>query len=242
MSCHEYEWQIGDYVDGALAPAASARLEAHLAACPRCRVTADDLEALRLMAQTLEPLPPPADVWARVSAASAGTGAPRSFAGWIGRWQSVAAAVVLSLMASGLWWIGGRLADTPRQPAAEVAAVERPAVMLPTSGLLDPARQDAELRYASAIASLEEVAAADRGTLDPVTADVLQAGMTVIDTAIADSRAALTTHPGNEVAQESLFEALRRKVLLLQRMIALINEVRKGNQDGAARIVSELTP
>ena len=44
----------------------------------------------------------------------------------------------------------------------------------------------------------------------------------------------------NELAQESLFEALRSKLALLQDMVALINEMRKGNQEGAARIVSEL--
>ena len=46
--------------------------------------------------------------------------------------------------------------------------------------------------------------------------------------------------PENDVAQQSLFEALRNKVALLQDTIALINEMRKGNQEGAARIVSGL--
>jgi len=43
-----------------------------------------------------------------------------------------------------------------------------------------------------------------------------------------------------EVAQESLFGALRSKVALLQETLTLINEMRKGNQEGAARIVSGL--
>ncbi len=38
------------------------------------------------------------------------------------------------------------------------------------------------------------------------------------------------------MAQESLFDAFRRKVSLLQDTIALMNEMRKGNQAGAARI------
>ena len=46
--------------------------------------------------------------------------------------------------------------------------------------------------------------------------------------------------PENDVAQQSLFEALRSKIALLQDTIALINEMRKGNQEGAARIVSGL--
>jgi hypothetical protein len=242
MSCHEYQQEIGDYVDGALPPAAGARLEAHLTACPRCRAAAEDLEALRLMAQTLEPLTPPARTWARIAEATTGGAAHGGSAGWPGHWHAAAAAAMLVLMTGGLWWVGARLAATAPPRSADAAVGERPGAPLPTSGLLDPARQDAEIRYASAIASLEQVAAAEGGALDPVTADVLQAGMGVIDSAIAESRAALTTNPGSEIAQESLFEALRGKVLLLQRTIALINEVRKGNPDGAARIVSELTP
>jgi hypothetical protein len=62
----------------------------------------------------------------------------------------------------------------------------------------------------------------------------------VIDEAITESRAALHTEPQSESAQESLFAALRRKVALLQEMLALINEMRKGNQEGAARILSEI--
>ena len=72
------------------------------------------------------------------------------------------------------------------------------------------------------------------------TADVLQANLTVLDGAIGESRDALQKEPENDVAQESLFEALRNKIALLQDIIALINEMRKGNQEGAARIVSGL--
>ena len=87
---------------------------------------------------------------------------------------------------------------------------------------------------------LEQATSADRSALDPETADALDAGLTVIDEAIGESRAALQTQPESELAQVSLFEALRRKVSLLQDMLALINEMRQGNQDGAARIMSEL--
>ena len=47
---------------------------------------------------------------------------------------------------------------------------------------------------------------------------------------------ALRTQPENTMAQESLFDAFRRKVALLQDTIALMNEMRKGNQAGAARL------
>jgi hypothetical protein len=68
----------------------------------------------------------------------------------------------------------------------------------------------------------------------------MQKNLEVIDVAIGESRAALQTQPTNEVAQESLFQALRNIVSLLQDTVLLINEMRKGNQEGAARVVSGL--
>jgi hypothetical protein len=51
---------------------------------------------------------------------------------------------------------------------------------------------------------------------------------------------ALRAHPENRLAQESLFEAFRRKIALLQDTIALMNEMRKGDQAGAARVVESV--
>ena len=73
-----------------------------------------------------------------------------------------------------------------------------------------------------------------------IAEDILKANLTVLDGAIGESREALKQEPENDVAQQSLFEALSNKVALLQDTIALINEMRKGNQEGAARIVSGL--
>ena len=62
----------------------------------------------------------------------------------------------------------------------------------------------------------------------------------VIDQAIGESRAALKTQPNSEPAQQSLFENFKSKIALLQDTVALVNEMRKGNEVGAARIVSGL--
>jgi hypothetical protein len=48
--------------------------------------------------------------------------------------------------------------------------------------------------------------------------------------------------PDSEPAQQSLLESFKTKVALLQDTVALINEMRKGNEAGAARIVSGLKP
>ena len=102
----------------------------------------------------------------------------------------------------------------------------------------------AEQHYQNAIAKLEQAArldqaAAGRGdtALDAQTAAMLQKNLQVIDQAIAESRAALRSEPLSASARDSLFDALKQKVALLQDTIALMNEMRKGNSAGAAQIL-----
>ncbi len=98
----------------------------------------------------------------------------------------------------------------------------------------------AEQHYEKAIAGLEQIANAEQSSLDPQVAAVLQKNLGIIDQAIRDSRVALQSQPTNQVAQASLFEAFRRKVALLQDTITLINEMRKGDQAGAAKALQNL--
>ena len=100
----------------------------------------------------------------------------------------------------------------------------------------------AEEHYTKAISGLEQITKTEQGALDPGTAATLQKNLAVIDQAIGESRAALKTQPASEPAQESLVENFKAKIGLLQDTVALINEMRKGNEAGAARIVSGLKP
>ena len=138
------------------------------------------------------------------------------------------------LLATGLWWMGTRLSTVTTADAPAAAAT--PSVPL----LADASHEATEQQYTQAIATLEKITSVERAVLDPDTADVLETGILLIDDAIAESRAALDTNPDSEVAQETLFQGLHRKVALLQQTLSLINEMRKGNEDGAARIISEL--
>ncbi len=143
-----------------------------------------------------------------------------------------------------------RLRPESRQAAAP-ARRSAPAPAPASTGAVHPSDADlvqsveselqlAEQHYEKAIAGLEQMAKAGEGTLDPQLAATLRRNLTVIDQAIEDSRVALQSQPTNEMAQESLFEAFRRKVGLLQDTVALINEMRKGNQAEAAKIIGNM--
>ena len=62
----------------------------------------------------------------------------------------------------------------------------------------------------------------------------------MIDQAIGESRSALRSQPSSTNAQDSLFEAMRNKVALLQQTVELINEVRKGNSVEAGRLMQDM--
>ena len=234
MSCQEYEAQIGDYVDDAMSDAERSSFESHLATCAQCQAIVADFQAIRSVSLSLEPRLPSPQVWRKIEAAIEAE--PTSLFGFGNYWWRVFAPVAaMAVLVASLTWTAVQLAPAPSQRVA--GAVQSPSSE-PTTIL--SGYQLAERDLANTIEGLERIAETDRTTLDMETADVLQANLTVLDGAIGESREALQKEPENDVAQQSLFDALRNKVALLQDIIALINEMRKGNQEGAARIVSGL--
>ena len=234
MSCRDYETQIGDYVDGTMNEAERASFESHLAACASCRAVVADFSVIRSASLSLEPQLPPPHVWHKVAAAIEAE--PKPLLGYGGQWRrALAPAAAMGLLVVALSWTAGQLTPVPSQRLARNTTATQPE---PVSILAE--YQLAAQDLTSTIEGLERIADTDRTALDMETADVLKANLTVLDGAIGESREALKKEPENDVAQQSLFEALRNKVALLQDTIALINEMRKGNQEGAARIVSGL--
>lgn len=227
MNCHDCQPLLSAYIDEPVGANERVAIERHLRTCAECRDLADDFSAIRDAAGSLEPLVPPARVWHQLSAAAAAQPRRAQF-GWF-NWRPLTAMAMAALIVAALWRVGTLLEPTASAPAPQVAEV------VPSDADADP-----EEHYTVAIAQLEEVTHADRDVLDQETAGAMNAGLTVIDDAIVESRAALQSEPQSESARESLFAALRRKIALLQEMVALINEMRKGDPDGAARILSEI--
>jgi len=248
MNCEDCHTLIDDYVDGTLPADDRATVEQHLAGCAACRAMADDFRAIRRTAGTLERHAPPAHTWTKLAAAldaergqSSRFGVPSSrfhVPSSMLRWQPLAIAATLLVILGGTSWIVWQQLNVTAPTST--ATTSAPAADPELAQSVETELKLAEEHYQKAIAGLEQITKADSSELDPQVASVLQKNLEVIDQAIAESRAALQTQPTSEVAQESLFEALRHKVTLLQGTVGLINEMRKGNQEGAARIVSGL--
>ena len=234
---HPNDSTINDYVDNALGPGDRARVEQHLETCRECHGLAADLRDLRRAAAALEPIEPSAGAWTRIEEAIRRDGPldGRDLRGSLSRqawgWSAAAALLLLATLA------GLRLGPMARHTTA---------VSVPTDAAVASAQAvesellQAEQHYQRAISGLEQLAAADTAALDPQTAATLQKNLSVIDRAINESRAALKAQPDSEPAQQSLFESFKSKIALLQDTVALINEMRKGNEAGAARIISGL--
>jgi hypothetical protein len=254
MTCTTYREWIQALSDGTLGSLRAAQLDRHLDECAACRTFAADLRAIQNAAQTLEPLSPPDRVWlqlagrllqeGRVSPPPAAPRAPARHATLL----AIAAALVLAVGASIVLLLSQ--AGSKKLPAARGvnASATQPgnAAADDTVQSVETEFRLAEQHYQNAIGKLEEAARLDRpapsdagddDTIDPQTAAMLQKNLQVIDQAIAESRAALRSEPQSASARDSLFDALRRKVALLQDTIALMNEMRKGNSAGAAQIL-----
>jgi anti-sigma factor RsiW len=248
-----YLESIHELVDGTIAGIRRAELERHLATCAECRTLLADLQAIRDTANTLEPLEPRDGVWLQIAGRLRQEG--RVQAPPVPQPSRTPRFAILAIAASLVLAIGvaiGLLVTqyrVPNKPAAAPIVAQAPGNPSQDVAVesVEAEFRLAEQHYQNAIAKLEQAArldqaasGRDQNTLDPQTAAMLQKNLQVIDQAISESRAALQSEPLSASARDSLFDALKRKVALLQDTIALMNEMRKGNSAGAAQIVEGL--
>jgi anti-sigma factor RsiW len=242
---HPNELTLNDYADDALTGATRAEVERHLESCEVCRGVVDDLRAITSATRTLTPIDPPAAAWLRLAAQirreptakpSAPETAPSSIGGHLRRWGWLAAAAVIAIATV----VGLRLGPMATRHAAPASAPAVESAPSADAQSVESELRQAEAHYDKAIKGLEQITNAGQGALDPKTAATLQKNLSVIDQAISESRAAVQSEPNSEPAQASLLDNFKMKISLLQDTVSLINEMRKGNDAGAARIVSGL--
>jgi anti-sigma factor RsiW len=236
--CDEIQPRLSDLVDGTLEPAERAALDAHVGGCEACAGLVRDLTSLRQAARSLGPMTPPSHVWLEVagqirqrmpSAAAPPAATPRLAPMW--QWAGLAAALVV--ITTGAYVFLRLERRTPVAPPPATTAQASGSAQVVADELAQ-----AMAHYQKAIAELEVITKTNNGALDPALAATLQNNLGVIDAAIADSRTALTSDPSNLPARDSLLEAMQRKVSVLQETVALMNEIRQGDQVGVARVVS----
>jgi hypothetical protein len=220
---------LNDYVDNALPAAERTAVESHVTSCAECREIVSGLRSVVAAASALKPADPPRRVWVRIQQELGGRHAGSRATQWL--WLAAAAALVLAtftgLKLAGVWPKPATPALATIAPASDAEAVQAELLL-------------ALQHYQNAVAGLERIATDGKGSLDPQTAATLEKNLAVVDQAISESRAALKAQPDSEPAQQSLLESFKSKIALLQDTVALINEMRKGNDAGAARLVTGL--
>jgi anti-sigma factor RsiW len=218
--------RLNEYLDSDLDPRERREVEQHLVRCPECRQAADGLAAVVRAAFELEEVAPPARAWESIASSLRGRKAPAS-----NRPLSLRGALALAatlVLGVSLWLAiraGEREAPAGASELAEMVARELLA---------------AESHYGKAIEGLEQIVAQNQGVLPEELAAELGRNLVLIDTAIHESRSAIAAKPQSPAAQQSLLQALRSKVTLLQNTILLINEVRKGQGENALDLIEEM--
>jgi hypothetical protein len=229
MTCEETRLRISPLIDGELSGEDAAAVLAHLAGCDACSWFRQDLDRVRRAAASLGPIAPPDHVWLHIAGQTRRENpaavAPRRAAvqrGAIAQWLGIAAALIVVTI--GTYFVGSTTSSPP------------PNSNPPTTASVETVAEELNLamqHYERAITELETLAASGSSALDPAMATMLSQNIKTINAAISESRTALVQNPGNGPARDSLFEALRRKVVVLQATVNLMNEMRKGNQVGA---------
>jgi hypothetical protein len=230
-TCQDIQPQLSDYSDGLVSADQRRAISAHLQTCVSCRGVVRDLERLRAAARTLGPIVPPDHVWLEVAGQvrldqprarhGKGAGVPRAA---MRQWIGLAAALVLVTIGAYFFL------RTSRPPAADPGnAPARDIVQAIADDLIQ-----ATQHYERAIAELDALARGNDGALDPAIAEMLRLNIAAADRAIVESQGAIKTSPDSAPARDSLIEALRRKVDVLQATVMLMNDMRRGDQAGAA--------
>lgn len=244
MSEHISTERMHEALDGALAAAERAALEAHVEGCAACR---NDYARLSEIVSSVRALPraamPPEGTWTGIAARIGGTeraspapeatvvtlpiapsGSPPARLGWApGRRlvlsvpQLAAAAVLVALISAGTVWValgGGRGAPEPARPAA--ASID------PLAGAAARAASVEADRYVQVVAQLENILAEGREVLAPETLTTIEESLGTVNDAIAEVEQALADDPGSDLLMRLLSTHRRTKLGVLQRAVAAV--------------------
>jgi anti-sigma factor RsiW len=252
VKCQDVQRALDAQLVGTLGREEARALDAHMATCPECQALVADARRLQAELRLIGTEGPSPRSWDRISdrleadpefqrAGAAAVQADRRTPRFDWRWVALAA-TLLVVIAGSLLVLRQSLNTVPPATVA-VAPAGATGAGTGTGDLVTSIESELDLaakHYENAIAGLERVASESDSPIDPAVMATVKENLEIIDQAIDDSRQALRTDPQSQIAQESLFDAFRRKVALLQDTISLMNEMRKGNPARATAIASGL--
>lgn len=242
ISCDEFAANLGDLLDGNPPAALRDRMDAHRLDCADCQALATDLAAIKADAGRLPELAPSRDLWSGIESrigaevvelpvqavieSPAAYVAPVSplatvrLASRAALWRSLAAASMLVAVTAGITWtIAGRetagVAST-----APVTDSGYAAAMQATRNTRLVSSQALDETYDREIATLRQLVDANRAQIDSATLAIVERNLEVIDTAIAESKAALALSPNSAFLLERLTEAYDAKLRTLRAVAA----------------------
>lgn len=236
LDCNELESLLPVYLEGDLDAALSRAVRRHVEGCARCAELLNEVAAIVSDARDLPPLTPSRDLWPEIDAriqadvvplAARQSGRasavervrPRWWTGGGGGARMAGAAAALVLATAGITYVATTRADAARTVAA--TSIGGGSTGVSGAGGTGTAVRNAstsssEQLYDREIAQLQTIVAERRSLLDSTTIAVIQRNLVIIDSAIAESRAALAADPNSRFLNDQLNSVLDQKVELLR--------------------------
>ena len=182
--------------------------DTHVAECAQCRATLGRVRGLLASTRALpREMEPPPEVWAALrDRMSQNRAATKRW--WHNGWLAAAAGIVLVI---------GTAIVTSNAPRAKASKLPAPVASLATPSAL----RAVDMNYVATVEQLREALDSQRGALAPATVRTVDRALAVIDSAIAEARAALASDPANAALVDILSAHYERKVELLQRATEL---------------------
>lgn len=226
LQCDAFDALLPDYLEWTLDAANLAAVRLHLATCERCASLVRDLDDIRARAAELPLLTPSRDLWPDIEArlATPVVSLDDRRLRMIRRrhWLVNGAAAAVLVAATATATVAGvHMVDRwnrVTQPQNTVAVGPTNPIVQPVS---ESAKLPASVTYEREIDGLRSIVRDRRTQLDPKTVAVIERNLSVIDSAIAESRAALRKDPQSAFLADQLDHALDTKLTLL-RTVALL--------------------
>jgi hypothetical protein len=243
--CDQMCERLAAYIEGDLSPDERAAADQHLAECATCAEALVELRGIAGEAAQLPLLTPSRDLWAgiesRISTPVTRLDAARTAVRRAPRrpWQFAIAAGALIAVTAGTTYLltahpaatGARpvsVATTTAQPQESlhtIAPAPVPAPVQQSAAPVAPATVSLAARrknlsatrvYDREIVLLDSLVRTRRESLDPKTVEIIEHNLRIIDSAIAESRAALAKDPKSPLLTNRLDNVLGSKVDLLR--------------------------